>query len=164
MDKDRMERLWRDTSALSYVRVGGTDEETCAAGQIEALLGETGARVWQEPFEIPFFEIDRAALCAGEVIPCAAVLYAQPIADCLRAVQKEVQEQGRPAPHIVFLTAGGQRYTEEHARRLAQYDNLTLVCGHYEGIDERVIDAFADEEISIGDYILTGGEPGRGSS
>lgn len=45
MDKDRMERLWRDTSALSYVRVGGTDEETRAAGQIEALLGETGARL-----------------------------------------------------------------------------------------------------------------------
>ena len=75
MDKDRTERLWRDTSALSYVRVGGTDEETRAAGQIEALLGETGARVWQEPFEIPFFEIDRAALCAGEEIPCTAVRF-----------------------------------------------------------------------------------------
>ena len=65
---------------------------------------------------------------------CGMVLYAQPIADCLRAVQHEVAEQGRPAPHIVFLTAGGQRYTEEHAKRLAEYDNLTLVCGHYEAL------------------------------
>ena len=89
---------------------------------------------------------------------CGMVLYAQPIADCLRAVQKEVAEQGRPAPHIVFLTAGGQRYTEEHARRLAQYDNLTLVCGHYEGIDERVVEELADEEISLGDFVITGGE------
>ena len=56
---------------------------------------------------------------------CGMVLYAQPIADCLRAVQQEVEAQGRPKPHIVFLTAGGQRYTEEHARRLAEYDNLT---------------------------------------
>ena len=55
---------------------------------------------------------------------CGMVLYAQPIADCLRAVQQEMASQGRPAPHIVFLTAGGQRYTEEHAKRLAQYDNL----------------------------------------
>ena len=67
-------------------------------------------------------------------------------------------EQGRPAPHIVFLTAGGQRYTEEHARRLAQYDNLTLVCGHYEGIDQRFIDECVDEELSLGDFVLTGGE------
>ena len=44
------------------------------------------------------------------------------------------------------------------ARELAGYDAVTLVCGHYEGIDQRVIDAFGDEEISIGDYVLTGGE------
>ena len=92
---------------------------------------------------------------------CGMVLYAQPIADCIRDIQRQVAEQGRSAPHIVFMTAGGQRFTEAHARRLAQYDSLLLVCGHYEGIDERVIEAFADEEISIGDYILTGGEAGQ---
>lgn len=89
---------------------------------------------------------------------CGMVLYAQPIADCLRAVQQQCAEQGRPKPHVVFLTAAGQPYNEETAKRLARYDAVALVCGHYEGIDQRVIDAFGDEEISIGDYVLTGGE------
>ena len=86
------------------------------------------------------------------------VLYAQPIADCLRAVQAQCAGQGRARPHVVFLTAAGRPYNEEKARELASYDAVTLVCGHYEGIDQRVIDAFGDEEISIGDYVLTGGE------
>ena len=89
---------------------------------------------------------------------CGMVLYAQPIADCLREVQRQCAEQGRAKPHVVFLTAAGHPYNEETAKRLAQYDAVTLVCGHYEGIDERVIEAFGDEEISIGDYVLTGGE------
>ena len=89
---------------------------------------------------------------------CGMVLYAQPIADCLRAVQAQCAEQGRAKPHVVFLTAAGHPYNEEKARELAAYDAVTLVCGHYEGIDQRVIDAFGDEEISIGDYVLTGGE------
>ena len=89
---------------------------------------------------------------------CGMVLYAQPIADCLRAVQDQCAAQGRTKPHVVFLTAAGQQYNEETAKRLASYDSLALVCGHYEGIDQRVIDAFGDEEISIGDFVLTGGE------
>ena len=89
---------------------------------------------------------------------CGMVLYAQPIADCLRAVTAQCEAQGRGKPHIVFLTAAGAPYNEQKARELAGYEAVTLVCGHYEGIDERVIEAFADEEISIGDYVLTGGE------
>lgn len=89
---------------------------------------------------------------------CGMVLYAQPIADCLRAVQAQCAGQGRQKPHVVFLTAAGRPYNEGKARELASYDAVTLVCGHYEGIDQRVIDAFGDEEISIGDYVLTGGE------
>ena len=89
---------------------------------------------------------------------CGMVLYAQPIADCLREVIRQCEEQGRSKPHIVFMTAGGKPYNQQIAKRLASCDAVTLVCGHYEGIDERVIEAFADEEISIGDYVLTGGE------
>ena len=89
---------------------------------------------------------------------CGMVLYAQPIADCLRAVADQCAQQGRAKPHVVFLTAAGQPYNEETARRLSSYESLALVCGHYEGIDQRVIDTFGDEEISIGDYVLTGGE------
>ena len=89
---------------------------------------------------------------------CGMVMYAQPIYGCCVDVLRQAQEQGRPRPRIVFLTAAGKPYTEQEAKRLAQYDGLLLVCGHYEGMDERVIEEIADEEISIGDYVLTGGE------
>ena len=89
---------------------------------------------------------------------CGMVMNAQPIYDCCMDIIRKVEEQGRPKPHIIFMTAAGQPYNEEKAKELAQYDSLLLVCGHYEGIDERVIEELADEEISIGDYVLTGGE------
>ena len=65
---------------------------------------------------------------------------------------------GPPRPAYRVYDGGRPALHRGARRRLAQYDSLLLVCGHYEGIDERVIEAFADEEISIGDYILTGGE------
>ncbi len=89
---------------------------------------------------------------------CGMVMNAQPIHDCCQAIIEEVQAQGRPRPHIIFMTAAGQRFSQEKAKELAQYDDLLMVCGHYEGMDERVIEELADEEISIGDYVLTGGE------
>ncbi|MEG1640123.1 MAG: tRNA (guanosine(37)-N1)-methyltransferase TrmD [Ruthenibacterium sp.] len=88
------------------------------------------------------------------------VMQAQPIYDCCTHIIEEVQAQSQThaKPHVIFMTAAGAPLTEEKCKQLAKMDSILLVCGHYEGIDERVIDALADEEISIGDYVLTGGE------
>ena len=86
------------------------------------------------------------------------VMMAQPLKSCLDAA---LADSDVPAARrrVIYLSPQGQTFTQAKARQLkADYDQLVLVCGHYEGIDERVIEAFADEEISIGDYILTGGE------
>ena len=82
------------------------------------------------------------------------VMYAQPIADCFRAVCEQVGSK----PHFVYMSPQGSVLNQEKAKELSQYDNLCVLCGHYEGVDERVLEAFVDEEISIGDYVLTGGE------
>ena len=88
------------------------------------------------------------------------VMQAQPIYDCCVEAMRQIDDAGYGRPHVIFLTAGGKTLTQERCKELAQMKSLLLVCGHYEGIDERVIDALADEEISIGDYVLTGGELG----
>ncbi len=59
---------------------------------------------------------------------------------------------------IILFSAKGKRFTQEDARRLSKYDRLIMVCGRYEGVDERVAEHLVDEELSIGDYVLTGGE------
>lgn len=59
---------------------------------------------------------------------------------------------------IILLSAAGKRFTQQTARRFAQQDRLILICGRYEGVDERVADFLADRELSIGDYVLSGGE------
>ncbi|MBQ6331725.1 MAG: tRNA (guanosine(37)-N1)-methyltransferase TrmD [Clostridia bacterium] len=79
------------------------------------------------------------------------VMMAQPIFDCMAAVC------GEEHPHRILLTPRGKLLTSERARELSKLDRLVLLCGHYEGVDERV-NTLIDEEISIGDYVLTGGE------
>lgn len=82
------------------------------------------------------------------------VMNAQPIADCFRAVCEDIGHR----PHLIYLSPQGKTLTQQRARELAQLPELCLLCGHYEGVDERVIEALVDEQISIGDYVLTGGE------
>ena len=82
------------------------------------------------------------------------VMNAQPIADCFRAVC----EQAGTRPHFIYMSPQGTVLTQARAVELAKLPAVCVLCGHYEGVDERVLDAFVDEQISIGDYVLTGGE------
>ncbi len=82
------------------------------------------------------------------------VMFPQPIADCFAAVC----EQAGCRPHLIYMSPQGKTLTQQRARELAQMPNICILCGHYEGVDERVLDALVDEQISIGDYVLTGGE------
>jgi len=77
----------------------------------------------------------------------------QPLSDCLEAIQKKSEES-----YIVFLSPVAKRFTQNDAKRLAFKKHIVFVSGRYEGIDERVIEHYADELFSIGDFILTGGE------
>ena len=79
----------------------------------------------------------------------------QPICDCFDAV-KAMQGEGKTK--VIYMSPRGRIFNHSIAKELSEYDNLTILCGHYEGIDQRVIDEIVDEEISIGDYVLTGGE------
>lgn len=71
---------------------------------------------------------------------------------------KSGNESISQAPHRIYLSPRGKRLTQIKVEKLAKHDWLLLLCGHYEGVDQRVIDGWIDEEISIGDYVLTGGE------
>ena len=84
------------------------------------------------------------------------VMMAQPLADCVRSVVEEPKDE---RTRVIYLSPQGRTFTQETAKRLAgDYDHLVLVCGHYEGVDERFIEQCVDEEISLGDFVLTGGE------
>jgi tRNA (guanine37-N1)-methyltransferase len=95
------------------------------------------------------FKVDDTAVGGG----AGMVISPQPMFDALDALKKEDEDV-----HIVFLTPVAKQFTQNDAKRLAKKNHIAFVSGRYEGIDERVIEMYADEVYSIGDYILTGGE------
>jgi tRNA (guanine37-N1)-methyltransferase len=81
------------------------------------------------------------------------VMKPEPLASCLKAALV-----GNVPTRVILLSPKGQVFTQATAQRLAAYSRLVFVCGRYEGVDERFRDKYVDEEVSIGDYVLTGGE------
>ena len=84
------------------------------------------------------------------------IMTCQPIYDCFRAVADALPAEGRR--RVVYMSPKGRMLTHGVVRELSEYDSIIILCGHYEGVDQRVLDEIVDEEISIGDYVLTGGE------
>lgn len=82
------------------------------------------------------------------------LMQTQPINDCFEAICNMRGER----PHLIYMSPKGERFTQKKAIELSQYSSVAILCGHYEGVDQRVLDKLVDEEISVGDYVLTGGE------
>ncbi len=82
------------------------------------------------------------------------VMLAQPIQSAYEAIVEGLDYK----PHFIYMSPQGKPLDQKHVEELAAHKHIILLCGHYEGIDERIIESLVDEEISIGDYVLTGGE------
>jgi len=81
------------------------------------------------------------------------LMQAQPIYDCYKAITDDTEK-----PRVVYVTPQGQTFNQEMAKEFAGEDHIIFLCGHYEGIDERVLESIVTDYVSIGDYVLTGGE------
>lgn len=82
------------------------------------------------------------------------IMMAKPIYDCFNDLCNKIGKK----PHLIYMTPQGKTLTQDRVKELSKMENIAILCGHYEGIDERVIEELQPEEISIGDYVLTGGE------
>lgn len=104
-------------------------------------------------FNIRDFSKDKHSKCDDEPFGGGAgmLMMAQPIYDGIMSVKKDNSK-------IIFPSPSGKMFSSEIAKELAKEEHLVFICGHYEGIDQRILDIFQPEEISIGDYVLTGGE------
>ncbi|MBQ8793322.1 MAG: tRNA (guanosine(37)-N1)-methyltransferase TrmD [Clostridia bacterium] len=82
------------------------------------------------------------------------VMAAEPIYNCYKSLYSDDE----PKPHLIYLSPKGTTLTQKKVVELSKLDRIVLLCGHYEGVDERVLEEIVDEQISIGDFVLTGGE------
>lgn len=86
------------------------------------------------------------------------LMQAQPVYDCAMDIQKKILEKGRNKSRVVFVTPRGFTFNQKMAQDFSKEEDLIFLCGHYEGIDERVLEEIVTDYVSIGDYVLTGGE------
>ena len=133
--------------------------DTIRAGLGESILGRAQKNdiIRIEPHQIRDYtlnkqkQVDDAPYGGGQ----GMIMQAQPLYDCWRDVCRQAGER----VHTIYLSPAGKPFTQAEANRLQRdYSRLILVCGHYEGVDERFIEACVDEELSLGDFVLTGGE------
>ena len=87
------------------------------------------------------------------------LMAAPPIYRCYKAIEADVTAADpETRPYVIYMSPRGRVFTNEYAKELSEKGSLVILCGHYEGVDERLIEEIVDEEVSIGDYVLTGGE------
>lgn len=129
----------------------------------EAVMGESiiGRARKSGKVEINFHQIREFAINKHNQVDdtpygggAGMLMMAQPIYDCFMKVCGETEER----PHLIYMSPCGKTLTQERVKELSQMNNIAILCGRYEGVDQRVIDEIVDEEISIGDYVVTGGE------
>ena len=86
------------------------------------------------------------------------LMMAPPIYNCYEAILSELSEEQRESKKVVYMSPRGKIFDQAKAKELSELSELIILCGHYEGVDQRIIDEIVDEEISIGNFVLTGGE------
>ena len=132
--------------------------QMCEAVMSESIIGRARS---SGKVEINFHQIRDFAINRHNQVDdtpygggAGMLMMPQPIYDCFMKVCEETENR----PHLIYMSPCGKTLTQERVKELAQMPNVAILCGRYEGVDQRVIDEIVDEEISIGDYVVTGGE------
>lgn len=134
--------------------------EMCEAALSESIIGrarqnnlvEINCRQIRDYSEDKRRRVDDSPYGGG----MGMIMQPQPIYDCFMALCDELGER----PHLIYMSPQGKTLTQNRVKELSKLKNIAILCGHYEGVDERIIEEIVDEEISVGDYVLTGGELG----